>query len=410
MSTNEQGDFIISIPNSKTNKPTVYTFNDYKSFLINNNLVKVNLKKTKDINGKDTNFERRNKDTQIGNQAAYIRIENRNADEIKEIEDAVKTTSNVDEGSRRVEQVISVLESTDKRKHKGNEIGRIVLGDSVKNLLKPIQGYSLLPKNIIFDSSLNKKDGWEHVNAVFNVATGDITVGTKWLEMLRNPATKEQAVRKLIHEQLHYILSKDDNSKYIDQIKEIYNDFVQANKDAGLEDGQGIRKYEKLHSNEKINLEEFLVESLTSKELIERLNQIDAKHDIESSRKKSLFQKLIEVISKIFGWDVRKGSLYEKEVRILADIVSHKEETLEQNEDVVEEQKVDVVEESKPIIEDNLDDEFNIDIDFDSFRQSAKDEDVEVANVKGFIESLPLDNREAIRKLINDGDLSTRCR
>ena len=414
MSTNEQGDFIITIPNSKTDKPTVYTFNDYKSFLIDNNLVKVNLKKTKDINGKDTNFERRNKDTQIGNQAAYIRIENRNADEIKEIEDISKTTSNVDEGSRRVEQVISVLESTDKRKHKGNEIGRIVLGNSVKNLLKPIQGYSLLPKNIIFDSSLNKKDGWEHVNAVFNVATGDITVGTKWLEMLRNPATKEQAVRKLIHEQLHYILSKDGNSKYIDQIKEIYDDFVQANKDAGLEDRQGIRKYEKLHSNERINLEEFLVESLTSKELIDRLNQIDAKNNIESNKKKSLFQKLINVLSKLFGWDVRKGSLYEKEVRILADIVSPKKETLEQNKEVVEEAESEVVEtvkeETKEVAEDNLDDEFNIDIDFDSFRQSAKDEDVEVTSVKSFIESLPLDNREAIRKLIDDGDLSTRCR
>ena len=424
MSRNEKGEFTVTIPNSKTGKPTIVSAKSYKDFLIDNNLVKINLKKTKDINGKETNFTRRNDKTQVGNQTLYVRFEAVKSPETINGNTAEQKTS----GDVRVEQVVHLLEKGDKREHQGNAIATMILGNSVKNLLKPINGYSILPKTIIFDKDLNSRAGYERTNALYNVTKDTITVGTKWLDMLRNPDTKQEALRKLIHEQLHRILAQDDNSKYIEQVRAIRDEFIEANKRDGLEKGVGVRRYEKIDKNDAIALEEFLVESLTSKELIDRLNAIDAKVD-KDSKKKSLFQKIVDTLCNIFGWDVRKGSLYEKEIVALGDILNTnekevaKEGTLDFKDESSDTSPVkeiteettspETTKEEHPKVddsEDSFDNEFDTDVDFDDVMRSNIDEDIKTPTIKSFIDSIPIENRAKMREQIDNGELQTYCK
>lgn len=424
MSRNEKGEFTVTIPNSKTGKPTVVSAKSYKDFLIDNNLVKINLKKTKDINGKETNFTRRNDKTQVGNQTLYVRFEAVKSPETINGNTAEQKTS----GDARVEQVVQLLEKGDKREHQGNAIATMILGNSVKNLLKPINGYSILPKTIIFDKDLNSRVGYERTNALYNVTKDTITVGTKWLDMLRNPDTKQEALRKLIHEQLHRILAQDGNAKYIEQVRAIKDEFIEANKRDGLEESKGVRRYEKIDKNDAIALEEFLVESLTSKELIDRLNAIDAKVD-KGSKKKSLFQKIVDTLCKIFGWDVRKGSLYEKEIIALGNILNTnekevvKEGTLDFKDkssdtspvkEITEETtSPETTKEEHPKVddsEDSFDNEFDMDVDFDDVMRSNIDEDIKTPTIKSFIDSIPIENRAKMREQIDNGELQTYCK
>ena len=424
MSRNEKGEFTVTIPNSKIGKPTVVSAKSYKDFLIDNNLVKINLKKTKDINGKETNFTRRNDRTQVGNQTLYVRFDAVKAPETINGSTAEQKTS----GDARVEQVVQLLEKENKREHQGNAIATMILGNSVKNLLKPINGYSILPKTIIFDKDLNSRAGYERTNALYNVTKDTITVGTKWLDMLRNPDTKQEALRKLIHEQLHRILAQDGNAKYIEQVRAIRDEFIEANKRDGLEEGVGVRRYEKIDKNDAIALEEFLVESLTSKELIDRLNAIDAKVD-KGSKKKSLFQKIVDTLCKIFGWDVRKGSLYEKEIVALGDILNTtkkevtKEDTLDFKDESSDTSPVkeiteetispETTKEESPKVddsEDSFDNEFDMDVDFDDVMRSNIDEDIRTPTIKSFIDSIPIENRAKMREQIDNGELQTYCK
>jgi len=416
MSRNNKGEFVVTIPNSKTGKPIIVSDKSYKDFLINNNLVKINLKKVKDVDGKETNFIRKDNDNQIGNQTLRVKFERKQDSDINK--ESAKRLESVSE--RRVEKAIDILTSTNKRTHKGNEIAKLILGNEISNLLKPIKGYSILPKNIIFDERLNSKDGFQHVNAVFNNKTKTIIVGTKWIDMLKNPETKLEAIRKLIHEQLHYILSIDGNEKYIEQIRSIREEFIAANEQDGIPKDLSIRRYENIHENERINLEEFLVESLTSKELITRLNEINAKDIDKKTKSKSLFQKIVEVMANMFGWNVRKGSLYEKEFRLLADIIQPIETINDvQSENEVKDDTETINSDSTSINSTNdttindsndFDNEFSDDIDFDDIMRSSINEDIQVPTIRSFIESLSSEYKATIREQIDNGEISTHCR
>ena len=70
-------------------------------------------------------------------------------------------------------------------------------------------------------------------------------------------------------------------------------------------------------------LEEFLVESLTNRELAGYLNTVDATAPTEKT-KKSIFDKILELLSDIFGWNIAEGKLYEKELKVLQGFTSEK--------------------------------------------------------------------------------------
>ena len=338
----KNGKFIIEVSNQ------TWTYNSYNEFILTNDLVRLNTEPSTD---KQSNYRRRSESNQRANQVFKIQLL---------INGQQTTSSPVEESDKQQQssiipqtvgipaQVTQILESTDDNLHKGLAIAEIVYNDS--KVLKAFETLELLPKSIIFDAEFNNREGYAEINGEYNRITGTITVGTKWKSLFDNPNTREQAIRKLIHEQLHFKLTK--NRGYVRKAEVIYNDFKEALesrltdnskfdefvKSTGKTKEEVLNHFKKYLFEDILNsapknatpkqleefklkaIEEFFVESLTSNELATLLNNIDAKESVDVKKKKNLFQQILEFLSDVFGWNVRKGSLYEKELAVLRNI------------------------------------------------------------------------------------------
>ena len=344
--TRKNGKFEINV-GDKT-----WTYNSFSDFILSNNLVRLNTKPRED--GK-SNF-RRYSENQEANQIFDIELNIPTSSPVEESSESQSEASQnpVQEDNTPVQEddntqldisqkAQTILESTDDKIDKAAELVTLAFND--EKTLKAFQSLGLLPKSIIFDAEFNKKEGNEDINAQVNTTTGIVTVGTKWKTLFDNPNTRQQAIRKLIHEQLHNKLSR--NRGYIRSAKEIYKEFKEA-----LEQGIDNPLFDKFINRNNITkeeayeyltdylfndlpedkaIEEFLVESLTSNDLAEVLNAIDAKDYEAKKGSKNLFQKIFELLTKIFGWDVRKGSLYEKELKTLRANFNNNETVQERN-------------------------------------------------------------------------------
>lgn len=329
-----------------------WTYNSFSDFVLSNNLVRLNTKPRED--GK-SNF-RRYSENQEANQIFDIELNIPTSFLVEESSESQSETSQnpVQENETPVQEnetsqlnisqrAQTILESTDNKIDKAAELVRLAFDD--EKTLKAFQSLGLLPKSIIFDAEFNKKEGNEEINAQVNTGTGIVTVGTKWKTLFDNKETRQQAIRKLIHEQLHNKLSR--NRGYLRSAKEIYNEFKKAleqgidnplfdkfidrNNVTKEEAHEYLKQYLFNDLSEDKAIEEFLVESLTSSDLAEVLNAIDAKDYEAKKGGKNLFQKIFELLTKVFGWDVRKGSLYEKELKTLRANFNNNETVQERN-------------------------------------------------------------------------------
>ena len=302
-----------------------WSYDSYNAFVLNNNLVRLNTKPNK---RGTSNFNPRGSRTQSANQVLEIRITNAtsspvesNAEQQQTVEPVVPNVKNIS----IPDKAFAILNGTQQSNHVGNDIAALVFNGKQLKALKDLE---LLPKNIIFDENFNKRQGYETINAEYNDTTKKIIVGTRWLNMFNNPTTRNQAIRKLIHEQLHYKLRK--SKEYVRSVQSIYDEFKEYLDKNNVPKDAHIRAY--LFENESTELralEEFLVESLTSEELARYLNGI--KTSVPTKRgAKNLWQKILMALSDIFGWKVTKGSLYEKELNTIREL-KLSSETVEQN-------------------------------------------------------------------------------
>lgn len=313
-----------------------WTYNSFNEFILNNNLVKLNTKPNE--NG-TSNFNSRAVRSQEANQILEINIttpsgttspvegneSKTTTQETNNNNSEANTPTNVSKSINK--QALDILTKQKESTNMGLDIASLVFN---QEQLKAFEHLGLLPKSIIFDENFNNRKGHETINAEYNRNTGSITLGNRWVSLFSNPNTRNQAIRKLIHEQIHAILT--EKPKYVNSIKDIYNEFKEYLDNNNVEDEDHIREYLfNKESSEERALEEFLVESLTSAELANYLNNIEAK--VPSKRgAKNLFQKILEVLSDIFGWGVTKGSLYEKELKTIREI--NLDKSSENKEDV----------------------------------------------------------------------------
>lgn len=301
-----------------------WSYDSYNAFVLNNNLVRLN---TKPNERGTSNFNPRGSRTQSANQVLEIRINNATSSPVEstaEQQSVEPTTPNVNNVSIS-EKALAILNGTQQSNHVGNDIAALVFNGKQ---LKSLKDLELLPEKLIFDENFNNQQGYETINAEYNDKTKKITVGQRWLDMFNNPTTRNQAIRKLIHEQLHYKLSK--SKEYVRSVQSIYDEFKKYLDENNIPKDAHIRDY--LFENESTQLralEEFLVESLTSEELARYLNGI--KTSVPTKRgAKNLWQKILIALSDIFGWKVTKGSLYEKELNTIRELKLSSED-VEQN-------------------------------------------------------------------------------
>ncbi len=306
----KDGKFNIKIGNE------TWTYDSYNAFILNNNLVRLN---TKPNESGTSNYTRKNITKQKGNQVLRV-ILNREASSPVEMEQTTSIKPDSYVTAPISQKARTILNSTDRTLNKGLEIAKLIFNSEE---LKKFEKWNLLPKNIIFDEKFNEVKGRENINAAVNPKTGEVIVGTKWIEMFNNPNTRPEAIRKLIHEQLHIKLY--GNKDAISKATEIYNEFKKHVDNNNVPANSNIRQY--LFSNEspEIAVEEFLVESLTSKELANYLNTIESKVDKKKGR--TLFQQIMKFISDLFGWNINKDTLLEKEFYTLRDIFSKPSKT-----------------------------------------------------------------------------------
>lgn len=302
-----------------------WSYDSYNAFVLNNNLVRLN---TKPNERGTSNFNPRGSRTQSANQVLEIRINNTTTPPVEgttEQQQSVEPVAPSVENVSIPEKAFAILNGTQKSNHVGNDIAALVFNG---NQLKALKDLELLPKNLIFDENFNNQQGYETINAEYNNKTKQITVGKRWLDMFNNPTTRNQAIRKLIHEQLHYKLRK--SKEYVRSVQSIYDEFKEYLDNNNVPKDAHIRAY--LFENENTQLralEEFLVESLTSEELAKYLNGI--KTSVPTKRgAKNLWQKILITLSDIFGWKITKGSLYEKELNTIREL-KLSSETVEQN-------------------------------------------------------------------------------
>jgi hypothetical protein len=209
----------------------------------------------------------------------------------------------------------------------------------------------ILPKNIIFVDEIRKDNAITNPTTEFDkkskIPAKTTAVGSKWLSLATssNPREQKQAIKVLIHEQIHILFEEHavpniSANKTYDKIKEIFNEFenyINNNEDKvkeflkskGLEENSKLitqyllKDFDDYYTNETINnkgLEEFLVESLTSNILADFLNTITSTPVNDNDTKESLFQKIMKFILDLLDINITSGSLYEKEFKLLRDI------------------------------------------------------------------------------------------
>lgn len=302
-----------------------WSYDSYNAFVLNNNLVRLN---TKPNERGTSNFNPRGSRTQSANQVLEIRINSATSSPVEGTTEEQQSVGPVAPNVENVsipEKAVAILNGTQQSGHIGNDIAALVFKD---NQLKALKDLELLPENVIFDDNFNNQQGYETINAEYNNKTKQVTIGKRWLDMFNNPTTRNQAIRKLIHEQLHYKLSRSKG--YVRSVQSIYDEFKEYLDKNKVPKDAHIRAY--LFENESTELkalEEFLVESLTSEELARYLNSIETSVPTKRGAK-NLWQKILLALSDIFGWNVTKGSLYEKELNTIREL-NLSSKTVEQN-------------------------------------------------------------------------------
>lgn len=354
----------------------------YSQFLIDNDLVRVDLEQENSSNYRAVGVDK------IGSNQT-LQIDIFDTSESRPVEDVVEETP-TDTPQTIVRNAINSIIKNDSVANKGEAIADYILSDKSKesfNKIVKLKKYNgvtdaIFPENIIFDDNKIREfrqadEANKNALAYYDSENEEIVVGNDWLSRTVDADTAgDDAVRVLIHEKLHSQINNNRNPKqFREKLRTIYDDFVKAidadlanlndstfdeinarfdNKAANIDALRSylthIKEYqfEKFSTRPDTQLEEFIVESLTSKGLMDYLNSVRVEGE-HKGKANTLWQKIMEFISRLFGIEIRDESLRAKEFNLLANKFKENKVT----------PKTEVKEETKTPVEGTL--EFNDD-------------------------------------------------
>lgn len=437
----------------------------YSQFLIDNDLVRVDLEQENSSNYRAVGVDK------IGSNQT-LQIDIFNTSESRPVEDVVDETP-TDTPQTIVRNAINSIINNDSIANKGETIAEYLLSEKSKDSLSKIvklKKYNrvtdaIFPENFIFDDDKIQKfresdEANKNALAYYDSENEEIVVGNDWLSRTVDAnIAGDDAVRVLIHEKLHSQINNSRNPKqFREKLRTIYDDFVKAidadlanlndsnfdeinarfdNKAANIDVLRGylthIKEYqfEKFSTRPDTQLEEFIVESLTSKGLMDYLNSVKVEGE-HKGKTSSLWQKIMEFISRLFGIEIRDESLRAKEFNILANKFKEnkvapktevKEETkapvegtLEFKEDEVKpEEKVpeevpaddnlsNITEGNDVVDEDELDDLLNMGSSVDDKTLSS------FSSLYSAVRALPMDEQSRMFDMVERGEFSISCR
>lgn len=357
--------FHINIPAYNGQNAFNINASSYNRFLINNNLLRVDLAQENSSNYRKTAIRKPG-----GNQNLTINIHDKIEQENPPVE-KVETSTPIN----TLQSDINTILNDESIASKGIAIAeRLMSNTATRNyetLKNKVKGHKystvfdgLFPENIIFDDEAIQKEKTKdkdntNVVAYYDAKTDSIVVGNDWLNIASDPKLGggNRAARVLIHENLHKQINASRNKeKAKRQLKTIYDDFVQAIdadildlsagkfKEVNARHGNIFEnenhakdfinhiaeyKFDKLldKNKEDTAIEEFIVESLTSEGLIQYLNSVHVEGEHLKKGNKSIWQRIMEFINNIFGFDIADESLRAKEFNTLAKAFSNEKKT-----------------------------------------------------------------------------------
>lgn len=437
----------------------------YSQFLIDNDLVRVDLEQENSSNYRAVGVDK------IGSNQT-LQIDIFDTSESRPVEDVVEETP-TDTPQTIVRNAINSIIKNDSVANKGEAIADYILSDKSKesfNKIVKLKKYNgvtdaIFPENIIFDDNKIQEfrqadEANKNALAYYDSENEEIVVGNDWLSRTVDADTAgDDAVRVLIHEKLHSQINNSRNPKqFREKLRTIYDDFVKAidadlanlndstfdeinarfdNKAANIDALRSylthIKEYqfEKFSTRPDTQLEEFIVESLTSKGLMDYLNSVRVEGE-HKAKANTLWQKIMEFISRLFGIEIRDESLRAKEFNILANKFKEnkvtpktevKEETktpvegtLEFKEDETKfEEKVpeeiladdnisNITEGNDEVNEDDLDDLLNMGSSVDDKTLSS------FSSLYSAARALPIEEQSRMLDMVERGEFSISCR
>lgn len=437
----------------------------YSQFLIDNNLVRVDLEQENSSNYRAVGVDK------IGSNQT-LQIDIFNTSESHPVEDVVDETP-TDTPQTIVRNAINSIINNDTIANKGETIAEYLLSEKSKDSLSKIvklKKYNrvtdaIFPENFIFDDDKIQKfresdEANKNALAYYDSENEEIVVGNDWLSRTVDANTAgDDAVRVLIHEKLHSQINNSRNPKqFREKLRTIYDDFVKAidadlanlndstfdeinarfdNKAANIDALRSylthIKEYqfEKFSTRPDTQLEEFIVESLTSKGLMDYLNSVKVEGE-HKGKTSSLWQKIMEFISRLFGIEIRDESLRAKEFNILANkfkenkvapkievkeetktpvegTLEFKEDETKPEEKVPEEVPADdnlsnITEGNDEVNEDDLDDLLNMGSSVDDKTLSS------FSSLYSAVRALPMDEQSRMFDMVERGEFSISCR
>ena len=346
----KDGKFSIDITN-KTKNSFNQEFDSYNDYITKGNLIRVNTK----IGENGSNFTRKG-NKQTANQILYISLPTVNDNNKK-----ISTTNKDIQPTSDANTFNKVRQITETNKTSvGLEIFQSILGDEAYNQFKEISEdfnvlNDILPTRIMFDVNMRDKQNGDETSPIIVTRGGksiayyhkivngkrvtaripvseSIVIGNYFLNMAssNNLEKRKEAIRKLIHEQLHINFQTRgyDGFNTIVEINNVYEEFVKHLKEDLNNLDKNSNEYKLLKSIDFSNtgyqgsrlIEEFIVESLTNQTLFKYLNSIQVEDGKDNKKEDTLFTKIAKVIAKFFGWNIEDNSLYMKELNVLRDI------------------------------------------------------------------------------------------
>ena len=456
----DKAGFHINIPAYNGKNAFDINNSSYSQFLIDNDLIRVDLEQENSSNYRAVGVDK------IGSNQT-LQIDIFDTSESRPVEDVVEETP-TDTSQTIVRNAIDSIIKNDSIANKGEAIANYILSDKSKESLSKIvklKKYNrvsdaVFPENIIFDDNKIQEfrqadEANKNALAYYDSENEEIVVGNDWLS--RTVDAKEagdDAVRILIHEKLHSQINNSRNPKqFREKLRTIYDDFVKAidadlanlndstfdeinarfdNKAADIDALRNylnhIKEYqfEKFSTRPDTQIEEFIVESLTSKGLMDYLNsvRVEGEHKGKTS---SLWQKIMEFISRLFGIEIRDESLRAKEFNILAEKFKDKkttpktevkeetktpvEGTLEFKEDEVKDEEtptddnnLGISKGNNEVNEDDLDDLLNMGSTVDDKTLSS------FSSLYSAVRALPMEEQSRMLDMVERGEFSISCR
>lgn len=336
-SSTKRSNGIVSWNNGKFTIKTKYyenTFDSYSDFMISNDLLKA---RTKIENG--SNFRNSEAKTENGKFLPTVSLK-------------VKLINGNVEGNRNIELPSTDISDRVRRafnnnsKNKSKAIIRLLFNKN--KALNEVLDLPIFSENINFVDEKIGAFGLTILDTIYTIgdktfSRGDIVFGKEWLDKVaKDPSS---AGLDIIHENIHKHLINLDNRKILRNLYRVYDDFLDSleNDDnlikfaneigRSLEDVKHWKDTQLLrgitgHDTQEQDVEEFLVQSLTSRSLATYLNVVDASNYNKDDTKKTFWQKVLELVQRLFGVDIREGSLREKEYYALSDFFDNGEYTL----------------------------------------------------------------------------------